>query len=538
MNYRSLALLVLLPVLAAEDRKSREWLTWGGDRERTGWNRGETAISRKNVGAMELKWKTQIDKDVPIDIESGASMLTTPLVVENVKTAQGAKNLTFTLAASNTLAALDSATGKVVWQRTFQNKVEPPARGSWLCTNSSTATPVIDKQKGTIYLISADGVLRGVSLSDGEDKIPPTDFVPPYSRSWSLNLIDGVMYTTVGRGCGSSRAETVASHMIAMDLNDPARPISKFITSVGRPGGAWGRGGIVWGFNSVLTQTADGAFDPATNKWGQTLLRLEPKTLKLLDYFTPPNLELLNAKDLDFGSAEPFPFTFKNWQVVLAVGKDATVYLLDSKSLGGADHRTPLFSLKIGNDAEMYGANGVWGAVSSALDAKGDRWIYVPLWGPPSRQAGEFKFTNGEAPDGSIMAFKVVVENEKPALIPMWVSRNLAVPDPPVVANGLVFAISTGENTIQRHTDPRYQKLYQQPGQPPPPKTGIMTAAERGQNVTHTILYAFDAMTGQELYSSKESIDDWTHLSSVTVAGGKVYVTTRKTIVYAFGPKK
>ena len=48
--------------------------------------------------------------------------------------------------------------------------------------------------------------------------------------------------------------------------------------------------------------------------------------------------------------------------------------------------------------AEMYGANGVWGAVSSALDAKGDRWIYVPLWGPPSKQVGEFKFTNGEAP--------------------------------------------------------------------------------------------------------------------------------------------
>jgi outer membrane protein assembly factor BamB len=120
----------------------------------------------------------------------------------------------------------------------------------------------------------------------------------------------------------------------------------------------------------------------------------------------------------------------------------------------------------------------------------------------------------------------------------MWVSRNLAVPDPPVVANGLVFAISTGENTIQRHTDPRYQKLYQQPGQPPPPKTGVMTGPERGQNVTHTILYAFDAATGQELYSSKETIDDWTHLSSVTAAGGKVYVTTRKTILFAFGPKK
>ena len=61
---------------------------------------------------------------------------------------------------------------------------------------------------------------------------------------------------------------------------------------------------------------------------------------------------------------------------------------------------------------------------------------------------------------------------------------------------------------------------------------------ERGQNTTHTILYALDAETGQELYSSKDEIDDWTHLSSITVADGSVYVTTRKTFVYAFGLKK
>ena len=53
------------------------------------------------------------------------------------------------------------------------------------------------------------------------------------------------------------------------------------------------------------------------------------------------------------------------------------------------------------------------GPYLEALDAKGDRWIYVPLWGPPSKQVGEFKFTNGEAPDGSVMAFKVALEDER-----------------------------------------------------------------------------------------------------------------------------
>ena len=123
-------------------------------------------------------------------------------------------------------------------------------------------------------------------------------------------------------------------------------------------------------------------------------------------------------------------------------------------------------------------------------------------------------------------------------VMPMWVSRNLSVPDSPVVANGMVFAISTGENTLQRHADPRYIERYQKPGQPPPSPQGTLTAEERGQQVGHTILYAFDAETGQELFSSKDLIDDWTHLSSVTVANGMVYVTTRQTNLYAFGLKK
>src|SRR5207344_2278798 len=74
---------------------------------------------------------------------------------------------------------------------------------TWVCTNTSTATPVIDKSKGLVYLISSDGRLHGLSLGTGEEELQPVDFVPPFSRNWSLNLIDGVLYTTVGRGCGN-----------------------------------------------------------------------------------------------------------------------------------------------------------------------------------------------------------------------------------------------------------------------------------------------------------------------------------------------
>jgi hypothetical protein len=323
--------------------------------------------------------------------------------------------------------------------------------------------------------------------------------------------------------------------MIAIDVNDPARPISRFMTSAGRPAGAWSRAGVARAENSVLVQTADGAWDPATNRWGETLLRLAPRSLQLLDYFTPPNIEELNSKDLDFGSGGVVSFSHGNRELVITGGKDGTIYLLDGASLGGADHRTPLFSLKIGNDAMFYASNGIWGAPATAVDARNQRWIYVPMWGPPSTQA-VFKRTHGDAQHGSIMALQVATVNEKPVLVPMWVSRDLDVADPPVVANGMVFAISTGENTIQRHTDPRYAKLYR-PGTGQVPAQIGLTPAERVQQVTHAILFAFDAETGQELYSSQDLIDDWTHLSSVTVADGKVFVTTRQTFVYAFGLK-
>lgn len=537
--------LALCSLLAQAQRGPQEWLTWGGDIERTGWNRAESALSKKTVGKLSLKWKTRIDAQVPIEIESGASMLTGPLVAQGVRTRRGTKTLVYTLSSSNTMSALDAGTGAIVWQRRLENVVEPANPASWLCTNTSTATPVIDKASGTIYTIAADGRLYGLDLATGERKMA-AEFVPPYSRNWSLNLVDGFLYTTAGRGCGNGtgggegagrRAPAVAAHMLAMDLKNLAHPIARFFTSPGRPNGAWTRAGMVWGFDSFFVQTADGPWDPAQGLWGQTLLRLSPKTLEVIDYFTPPNLEEINAKDLDFASGGTIAFTFANRPLVVSAGKDGTVYLHDARSLGGPDHRTALFSVKAGNDEMSYASTGVWGAAATAVNLRNERWMYLPMWGPPSKRV-TFARTNGDAAHGSIMAFQVVPDGDSFKLLPKWVSRDLSVPDSPVVANGIVYAIATGENTLQRHADPRYLEIFQKPGEPPLSRVGSLTAAERGQHTSRTVLYAFDAETGEELYSSKDAIDDWTHLSSITLVDGSVYVTTRQSFVYAFGLKK
>ena len=138
---------------------------------------------------LVLQWSAQLP--VP-PREIALSTLTAPLVVEGVTTSQGRQTLLFVVGSDDTVFAIDADSGKVVWQKRFPNTLTPPQIATWLCSNTQNATPVIDKQKGIIYLNTSDGKLRGLSLSTGDERMTPTDFVTPFARNWSLNLIDDV----------------------------------------------------------------------------------------------------------------------------------------------------------------------------------------------------------------------------------------------------------------------------------------------------------------------------------------------------------
>ena len=538
---------------ASAQKPSAEWLTWGYDQQRTGWNKGETRLGKDNASRLGLKWQAQLSTKPE---EVTLATLTSPLVVENVNTAQGTKTLVFIVGADDTVFAIDSSDGKVVWQKKFANNIPPKQPANWLCSNTQNATPVIDKDTGIIYLTTSDGKLRGLSISNGEERFTPTDFVTPFARNWSLNLIDGVIYTPVARGCGGAIA-----NFAAMDIKDPAHPQAHYYTSTGRPAGAWGRGGVVLGPKGFYTQTADGPYDPAAGKFGETVMVLSLKDLRLLDSFTPSNWPYLNTKDLDLGSAGPVVFPFQKWTLVASAAKEGVIYLLDANNLGGADHHTPLYQgPRWGNDEVLLWGRGLWGAMATYEDPQGRRWLYMPMWGPPAKDAPPFQLTYGDAPEGSIMAFQIGVENEKPVLIPAWRSRDMHVPDPPVVANGVVYAIQTGENTKQSVGGGGGQGggrggagagAAAGGGNPGAAAAGgrggpgsaafaaamIASAKMRATPVTNLVLYAFDAETGKELYSSEKIISSWVHYSEPVVAGGQVYVTTWDGHVYCFGLK-
>jgi hypothetical protein len=85
--------------------------------------------------------------------------------------------------------------------------------------------------------------------------------------------------------------------------------------------------------------------------------------------------------------------------------------------------------------------------------------------------------------------------------------------------------------------------IFQQLSQRPPPGTprAFPAPAEaakfRATPLSNLILYAFDAETGKQLYSSKNTIRDWVHFTEPVVAFGKVFVVTHDAHVYAFGLK-
>ena len=500
-----LAFCLATGVAMAQD----EWLTWGHDPERTGSNPDEKILSRDNVARLEVKWVTQIStppKDYVL------STMTAP-VVAAVRTPQGQATRVFVVGSDNTVFAIDAASGKIAWQKANPNPLKEPNKGDFRCPNTQNATPVIDKANGIIYVSTSDGKLRGFSLLDGEDRIPPTNFTDPFARNWSLNLIDGVIYSPTARGCLGMQ-----SHFTALDLSDPVRHPLEYYTNTGITSGAWGRGGLVRGPNGILAQTADGPYDPASGKFGNSVLTLTAKNFRLQDSFTPANFEYLNKTDLDLGSGNPVVFPFDKWTLAAVVGKEAVIYLIDTKNPGGADHHTPLYtSPRWGNDEAKLHDRGIWG-ITTWQGPDSRRWLFAPMLGPPAQAAPKFEQSYGAAAQGSMMAFEVRLDTAtgKPMLAPKWISREMHAPEPPTVANGVVYVLLSGKTS-----DESRGTIKAPPGLDP-----------------NAVLYALDAETGRELYSSNQLITSFTHFNEPVVAGGQVYICTWDGKVYAFGLKK
>lgn len=490
--------------------RAADWTTFGGDPQRSNWAKDETELTKDKIQNLKLEWKLKLD-----NVSKELNSLTAPLVHSQVITPRGFKEVVLIAGASDNVFAIDADTGKLLWKKTMSVEGASRQKPHWLCPNALNATPVIDRRTRTAYVAASDGKLHAFNLVNGEDRFPPVQFFPAFAKPWSLNLVNDVLYTTTSQGCNG-----VKSGVYAMDMKDAGHKVSYFQASTAG-GGIWGRaGGAVSFEGNVVIETGDGPYDSNAGKLADTMIELSGKDLKLMDYYTPANRAWITKKDLDMGNMSPVIFKFKNWELAAGSGKEGVIYLVDLKSMGGADHRTPLFRSPLYTNEDVdFAGHGFWGAMATWQDPDGVRWLYAPAWGPVASSAPKFAIENGDTPDGSVMAFKVEEKDGKPVLTSAWKSRNMNYPEPPVIANGMVFALASGENVKQVDSNGR-----------------ILTSKERSDTPTgNATLYVLDAATGKDLWSSGKTMPGFSHFSAPVVSGGRVYVVTWDDTVYAFG---
>jgi len=501
-----------------------EWPTFGHDPQRSGWAREETKLTLQTAKDLELKWSIQLD-NVPLALDA----LTAPVTASNVVTSSGIKTMVYVAGSSNHLFAVDAATGSLVWQRTFQSYVKAKAEPFFLCPNAVNATPVIDQRQNLIFALSYDGRLYGLDLGTGSIKLGPYQFVPPFAKAWSLNLNKGFIYTTTSQGCGGDR-----SGVYSMRVDDPTHPSSyELLVQHGFGAGMWARGGTAIDPNGRLfVSTGDGAFNPTNGDFGSTFLSVSTPLLNIRDYFTPLNWNEINKRDFDLPSGGALWFAYRNFHLMVGGGKEAIVYLLNADLLGDKDHQTALYlSPQLGNEGKALEGNGLWGAPAVWKDENGQPWVYVTLWGEPAKNLTSAARTNGAAPHGSVIAFRVEMDqSNEPCLKLAWISPDVNLPDAPAVANGVVFVVATGENARQEKIFGKTHFKSEQEW-----KENLFTTEERGEGTHPAVLMALDAKTGKLLYESGNAMKSWNHFGGLAIDDGKIYTVDHSSRLYCFG---
>lgn len=500
------------------------WNTAGADAQRSAWARTDDRISSTSMPGFQFLWKVKAENSA-----KQSYSLSSAVMVDRYIGYRGFRSYAFFGGASNTAVALDTDLGRVEWT---QNLGPTPQTGSASCgamtagvtrpTQLAPATFVPGAGRGAaagragavsavsapeegavtigagrgggrgasgggrgrgaaagaagasgaargggggagrpveaVYVVSTDGMLRSLYISNGTNAKPPVRFLPANANASGLLLVNGFVYASTSGNCPG-----VPNGIWAIDTAEN-NPTPMHWSSNG--GGIAGSVGPALGTDgTVYAATADGDYSPAA--FSDSVVALDSKSLNLKDWFTPGKS--------DFTSS-PVVFQHKDGDkekdLIAVANKNGNLYLLDSSELGGADHKTPLASIRYAN------AGPDAGALATYQDSTGARWI---LAGSSS----------------GIAAFKVIDQNGKPTLQAGWVSGNIAAPLPPIVVNGIVFTASTGSGAK---------------------------------------LYALDSVTGKELFNSGSTIAGSVLRSGgLAASAGQLYLATADSTIYAFG---
>lgn len=329
--------------------------TQHNDNHRTGANLRESALRPATVtpAAFGKLFVRQVDGEVYAQ----------PLYVPGVQIpGKGSRNVVLVATMNNSVYAFDADDPDArapLWTRNFGPAV-PQADVQCCCRDISTkigilGTPVVDPATGTLYLISRNKVvtpfkttyrqrLHALNLATGTDRVPERLIAATYrgipfdprihNQRSALTLHDGRIYAAWAshNDCGPYRGWVMAFRANDLALehvwNTAPEPRSGMA-------GIWqsGQGLTVDDDGYLHLMTGNGTFNAATGgeSFGCSFVKLSP-SLVVADWFTPSNVDFLNAVDADLGSSGVL--AIPGMKRVTGIGKDGRLYLLDPDRMG------------------------------------------------------------------------------------------------------------------------------------------------------------------------------------------------------------
>ena len=339
---------------------------------------------------------------------------------------------------SNNVYALNAANGTIIWQR---NVGDPVPTADLHCTEVGSmgiiSTPVVDLASRALFLnamVTPDGgaTIKHYIISLNVDtgainsgwpvdvemtaQYNGTTFTAAVQMQRpALGIVGNILY--VGYG---SMADCDLYHgwLVGVPINNPASVTAWAAgTTNGTFGGAiWGVGGVASDGSNPFVTTGNTYNTGGIWSGGEAVIRFQPGPIfsgNPSDYWAPTFWFNLDGGDADLGSSGPLLVDVPGAtpsSLVIAMGKDAYVHLLDRSNLGGiiaAIDSLQVSDSHLNQAAATYGtAQGTYVAFrqsSSALatfriTATSPPSIDYPVWGVGQNGCGSPFVT---ATDGS-----------------------------------------------------------------------------------------------------------------------------------------
>ena len=241
----------------------------------------------------------------------------------------------------DTVYALDAATGRIAWQRHLG---DPVPRAALPCGNIDptgiTGTPVIDQRLGLLFAVAfvkpGRHELAALDLATGavvyQRPVDPPGANPLVEQQRAaLALSHGIVYVAFGGLFGD--CGTYHGYVVGAPEDGEGVLLTYRVPSRNR-GGIWAPGGpTVDALGDLFVATGnsespllDGGFD-----FGNSVIRLSDD-LRVVDWFAPSDWADLNRGDTDLGSTGP---ALLPAGLVFQIGKAGVGYLLRAGHLGG-----------------------------------------------------------------------------------------------------------------------------------------------------------------------------------------------------------